>query len=108
MITAAPLIPALAGGPTPALADQLLLTDKAAPDVPPFKGGTGEAKERFVAAMREIDSLLANYDEITKGANGDNVRCDEELSVARLAGGQKVTHLVSTFKHADFTSERRE
>lgn len=61
-------------GPTPALADQMLLTDKDAVDVPPFKGGVEEAKERFVLAMSEIDSLLANYDEITKGGNGDNVR----------------------------------
>jgi len=71
-IAAAPLITALAA--PPALADQLLLTDKDALDVPPFKGGVEEAKERFIAAMKEIDSLLVNYDEITRGGNGDNVR----------------------------------
>lgn len=56
----------------PAFADALLM-DKASPDVPAFKGGVDEAKNRFRLAIKDIDSLLNNYDEISK-SGGDNVR----------------------------------
>jgi hypothetical protein len=36
--------------------------------------GIEEAKERFRLAIKDIDELIDNYDEITKGGNGDNVR----------------------------------
>ncbi|KAL7542331.1 hypothetical protein ACHAXR_011684 [Thalassiosira sp. AJA248-18] len=60
--------------PPPALAsDTLLLMDKSCPDVPAFEGGVPEAKTRFQLAIKDVDNLLANYDEITK-SGGDNVR----------------------------------
>mmetsp|Transcript_5940 Transcript_5940/g.11783 ORF Transcript_5940/g.11783 Transcript_5940/m.11783 type:complete len:231 (+) Transcript_5940:70-762(+) len=50
-----------------------LLTDKSTPDLPPFASTSiTEAKNRFLLAIRDIDSLLANYDTIS--TNGDNVR----------------------------------
>ena len=58
--------------PIPAHADVLLM-DKSSPDVPPFNGGATEAKQRFKRAIKDIDNLLANYDEISK-SGGDNVR----------------------------------
>eukprot|EP00580_Thalassiosira_gravida_P011643 CAMPEP_0201647400 /NCGR_PEP_ID=MMETSP0493-20130528/35699_1 /ASSEMBLY_ACC=CAM_ASM_000838 /TAXON_ID=420259 /ORGANISM="Thalassiosira gravida, Strain GMp14c1" /LENGTH=213 /DNA_ID=CAMNT_0048122793 /DNA_START=34 /DNA_END=675 /DNA_ORIENTATION=- len=51
-----------------------LLMDRNVPDVSPFiKGSAEEAKKRFQLAMLDIDSLLDNYDVITK-SGGDNVR----------------------------------
>lgn len=58
--------------PNPAFADELLM-DKSSLDVPAFRGGAPEAKQRFRRAIKDIDNLLANYDEITK-SGGDNVR----------------------------------
>lgn len=36
--------------------------------------GVEEAKKRFLLAIKEVDELIENYDEISKGGNGDNVR----------------------------------
>jgi len=36
--------------------------------------GVEEAKNRFILAIKEVDELIENYDEISKGGNGDNVR----------------------------------
>jgi hypothetical protein len=58
--------------PTPALAEALLI-DKSSPDIPAFKGDSTEAKKRFQLAVKDVDSLIANYDEISK-SGGDNVR----------------------------------
>lgn len=59
--------------PNPAFATALL-TDKSSPDVRPFAGGASEARRRFRLAIRDVDDLLADYDAITKGGAGDNVR----------------------------------
>jgi len=56
--------------PTPADA---LLIDKSSPDIPAFKGDASDAKKRFQSAIKDVDSLIANYDEIAK-SGGDNVR----------------------------------
>ncbi|KAL3760332.1 hypothetical protein ACHAWU_006330 [Discostella pseudostelligera] len=58
--------------PTPAWADALLI-DKSSPDIPAFKGDASDAKKRFQSAIKDVDSLIANYDEIAK-SGGDNVR----------------------------------
>lgn len=51
------------------------LTDKSSPDIPPFSGDTDAAKMRFRRAIRDVDDLLSNYEEITRtGGGGDNVR----------------------------------
>jgi septation ring formation regulator EzrA len=36
--------------------------------------GVEEAKNRFLLAIKDVDELIENYDEISKGGNGDNVR----------------------------------
>jgi hypothetical protein len=59
--------------PRPAQAAVPLLMDKSSPDVPPFSGDSEAAKKRFRRAIRDVDDLLANYDEITR-TGGDNVR----------------------------------
>ena len=59
--------------PQPAFAADVLLMDKSSPDIPPFKGDVADAKSRFKLAIKDIDNLLANYDEISK-SGGDNVR----------------------------------
>ena len=59
---------------TPAFADDVLLMDKSSPDIPPFKGDSEEAKDRLRGAIKDIDSLLENYDKISGGGGGDNVR----------------------------------
>ncbi|KAL7465592.1 hypothetical protein ACHAXS_005906 [Conticribra weissflogii] len=62
----------LAIRPLPAAAAPLL-TDKSTPDLPPFTSTSiTEAKNRFLLAIHDIDSLLSNYDTIS--TNGDNVR----------------------------------
>ncbi len=58
--------------PAPARADALLI-DKSSPDIPAFKGDFSEAKKRFQLAIKDVDNLIANYDEISK-SGGDNVR----------------------------------
>ena len=58
--------------PATALADALLI-DKSSPDIPAFKGDFSEAKKRFQLAIKDVDNLIANYDEISK-SGGDNVR----------------------------------
>ena len=58
--------------PTPAWADALLI-DKSSPDIPAFKGDASDAKKRFQSAIKDVDGLIANYDEIAK-SGGDNVR----------------------------------
>jgi len=50
-----------------------LLVDNSSPDLPAFKGGISEAKERFRLALKDIDDLISNYDAISK-KGGDNVR----------------------------------
>ena len=57
----------------PSQATAPLLMDKSSPDVPPFSGDAAAAKERFRRAIRDVDDLLANYNEITR-TGGDNVR----------------------------------
>lgn len=47
--------------------------EKSIPDVPAFAGGVSEARTRFQLAIKDVDSLLANYDAITI-SGGDNVR----------------------------------
>lgn len=47
--------------------------DKSSPDIPPFTGSSTDAKKRFQLAIRDIDNLLENYDQICK-LGGDNVR----------------------------------
>ena len=59
--------------PQPAFAADVLLMDKSSPDIPPFKGDVADAKSRFKLAIKDIDNLLANYDEISR-SGGDNVR----------------------------------
>mmetsp|Transcript_8176 Transcript_8176/g.20104 ORF Transcript_8176/g.20104 Transcript_8176/m.20104 type:complete len:219 (+) Transcript_8176:90-746(+) len=74
--TIAPMIASMATlttiAPNPVFADALLM-EKSSLDVPAFQGGASEAKQRFRSAIKDIDNLLANYDEITK-SGGDNVR----------------------------------
>ena len=59
--------------PQPAFAADVLLMDKSSPDIPPFKGDVADAKSRFKLALKDIDNLLANYEQISK-SGGDNVR----------------------------------
>jgi len=64
---------AIVSSTRPARAAAPHLTDKSSPDIPPFSGDIDAAKERFRRAIRDVDDLLANYDEITR-TGGDNVR----------------------------------
>ena len=59
--------------PQPAFAADELLMDKSSQDIPPFQGDVSDAKSRFKLAMKDIDNLLENYDQISK-SGGDNVR----------------------------------
>jgi len=67
----------LVGSITTSKPAQALLTDRNTPDVEKFAAGQtislDEAKRRFRLAQRDIDELIARYDDISAGG-GDNVR----------------------------------
>ena len=58
--------------PQPSFADALLM-DKSIPSLQPFSGDSSEAREWVSLAIKDIDNLLQNYDDISK-TGGDNVR----------------------------------
>lgn len=59
--------------PQPSFAADALLMDKSTPSLQPFSGDNSEAREWFALAIKDIDNLLSNYDEISM-TGGDNVR----------------------------------
>ena len=59
--------------PQPSFAADALLMDKSIPSLQAFSGDSSEAREWYALAIKDIDNLLANYDEISM-TGGDNVR----------------------------------
>jgi len=59
--------------PQPSFAADALLMDKSTPSLQAFSGDSSKAREWFALAIKDIDNLLSNYDEISM-TGGDNVR----------------------------------